>query len=59
MPSLKSGAQVNMKDNGGRTALHWTVHKVRDDDDDDESVSLVLTLRFSHIVKTFRLIKTN
>ena len=25
---LKAGAQVNMKDNGGRTALHWAAHKV-------------------------------
>ena len=25
---LKASAQVNMKDNGGRTALHWAAHKV-------------------------------
>lgn len=35
---LKAGAQVNLKDNGGRTALHWAAHKVHcnfDDGDDD------------------------
>ncbi|KAH3749161.1 hypothetical protein DPMN_183652 [Dreissena polymorpha] len=25
---LKAGAQTNMKDKGGRTALHWAAHKV-------------------------------
>ena len=26
---IKAGAQVNLKDKGGRTALHWAAHKVR------------------------------
>ena len=25
---MKAGAQVNLKDKGGRTALHWAAHKV-------------------------------
>ena len=25
---LKAGAQVNLRDKGGRTALHWAAHKV-------------------------------
>lgn len=25
---LKAGAQVNFRDKGGRTALHWSAHKV-------------------------------
>ena len=26
---LKAGAEINKKDIGGRTALHWAAHKVR------------------------------
>ena len=39
---LKSGAQVNMKDNGGRTALHWAAHKVSDDDDQEDMSKIKL-----------------
>ena len=27
---IKAGADVNKKDIGGRTALHWAAHKVKD-----------------------------
>ena len=25
---IKSGTNINRRDNGGRTALHWAAHKV-------------------------------
>ena len=27
---IKAGADINKKDVGGRTALHWAAHKVKD-----------------------------